>query len=124
MTADIFEDLKQEAYEFSEKRNWLQYHNPKSLSMAISVEAAELLEIFQWWTIEESYERASKMDTKKAIESEVADIIIYILHLANTLNINLEDSIKSKLRLNEIRFSDEYVSDLEDRNFNKKRNKK
>lgn len=121
MTSDIFEELKQKAHTFSEKRNWIQYHNPKSLSMAISVEAAELLEIFQWWTIEESKDRSLDNNIKGAIESEIADIIIYILHFANVMDINIEQSILSKLKLNEARFSTEYVSDLENNNFNKKK---
>ncbi len=120
MTSDIFENLKQKALTFSEKRNWLQYHDPKSLSMAIAVESAELMEIFQWWTNEESRTRSLDDDTKNSIKSEIADIIIYILHLANTLDINLEQSIITKLELNEERFSDNYVSDLEKNKFNKK----
>ena len=118
---DIFDDLKILAKDFSTKRKWLKYHNPKSLSMAIAIESAELMEIFQWWTNEESTTRSIDPNIKTDIESEVADIIIYILHLANTLNIDLEAAVKSKLESNNMRFTDEVVSSLEESNFNKKK---
>ncbi|MCE7737369.1 MAG: nucleotide pyrophosphohydrolase [Candidatus Heimdallarchaeota archaeon] len=120
MPEDIFNNLKTIAKEFSTKRNWLKYHNPKSLSMAITIESAELMEIFQWWTNEESTTRSMDPNIKIDIEGEVADIMIYILHLANTLNINLEDAVKSKLEFNEMRFTDEVVSSLETNNFIRK----
>lgn len=119
MSEDIFDNLKTLAKDFSAKRKWLKYHNPKSLSMAIAIESAELMEIFQWWTNEESATRATDSNVKSDIESEVADIIIYILHLANTLNIDLEAAIRTKLDSNDLRFTDEVVSSLEESNFNK-----
>jgi NTP pyrophosphatase (non-canonical NTP hydrolase) len=119
LNSDIFQELKSEALQFSKKRNWTRYHNPKNLSMAIAVEAAELMEILQWWTIEESRDKSSKKLIKKKIEGEVADILIYILHLANSLDINLENAVKTKLKLNEGRFTDKVVSDLERNGFSK-----
>ena len=87
--------------------------------MAITIEAAELMEIFQWWTLEESITRSNDPKVKDDVEGELADILIYILHLANKLDINLEAAVNLKMQFNEMRFTEEYVSNLERNNFKK-----
>lgn len=88
--------------EFSQQRDWDKFHNPKNISMALSVEASELLEIFQWLDFEQS-ENLSPEKHQHARE-EIADIAVYLIRMCMTLNINLEDAIKDKMKLNEIKY--------------------
>lgn len=84
---------------FSKERDWDQFHSPKNLTMALSVEVSELLEIFQWLTEEQSY---NLNDSKKQhAKEEVADIAIYLLRICIKLNINLEEAIIEKMKKNE-----------------------
>lgn len=84
---------------FSKERDWDQFHSPKNLTMALSVEVSELLEIFQWLTEEQSY---NLNDSKKQhAKEEVADIAIYLLRICMKLNINLEEAIIEKMKKNE-----------------------
>jgi NTP pyrophosphatase (non-canonical NTP hydrolase) len=79
---------------FASERDWEQFHCPKNLSMALSVEASELVEIFQWLTPEES----NFPDQKQlaSIRSEVADIAMYLIRFCDVLEINLEEAIEEK----------------------------
>ena len=86
--------------EFSNERNWEKYHSPKNLSMALSVEASELLEIFQWLTLEESQDKNNISFRKKDVQDELADILTYLLMLADVLEINLETAIQQKISEN------------------------
>tara|TARA_Y100000588_G_scaffold58336_1_gene56648 strand:+ start:717 stop:1139 length:423 start_codon:yes stop_codon:yes gene_type:complete len=86
--------------EFSNERNWQKYHSPKNLSMALSVEASELLEIFQWLTLEESQDKNNISFRKKDVQDELADILTYLLMLADVLEINLETAIQQKISEN------------------------
>lgn len=97
--------------QFSNERNWDEFHNPKNLSMALSVEASELLEIFQWLTLEQ----ASNLNEEKKehAKQEIADIAIYLLRMCMKLEINLEDAILEKMILNEKKYP------LRDKNGNK-----
>lgn len=88
--------------EFAKKREWDQFHSPKNLSMALSVESSELVEIFQWLTEEESY---NLNDSRKYhAEEEVADIAIYLLRICTKLDINLEEAILKKMKKNEKKY--------------------
>jgi len=90
--------IKQKLKKFSNERNWDGYHNPKNLSMALSVEASELVEIFQWLTIEESKSLNDKQI--QATKEELADILIYLIRIADKLDINLEKAVEQKIKLN------------------------
>ena len=84
--------------EFSKQRDWDQFHSPKNLSMALSVEASELVEIFQWLTEEQSYHLdANQLQHAK---EEIADITIYILNLCRKLDIDLESAVLEKIEAN------------------------
>ena len=89
---------------FLEERDWEQFHTPKNLSMAISVESSELMELFQWHDnvpidrIKEDDELMSR------IEEELADVIIYCISLSNRLDIDLLDAVERKMKDNEERF--------------------
>lgn len=102
---DTFQELQKRMEKFVRDRNWTQFHIPKNLSMAIAVEAAELMEIYQWMENEESAHRSiNDEQVRSDLEDEVADIIIYCLSLANATGIDLKSIIENKMRKNNIRF--------------------
>lgn len=96
------EKLQEEVRQFGIKRQWQQYHSPKNLAMALCVEAAELLEIFQWMETEES--RKVDRQTLEHIEQEIGDIQIYLINLANQYNINPLTAAEKKLKHNENKY--------------------
>jgi len=95
---DSLDTLRRRIREFAEARAWERYHNPKNLVMALSVEAAELLEPFQWLTPEQS--RQLSADQREAVRQEIADVLIYLTRLADVLDIDLLDAAADKLALN------------------------
>jgi len=92
--------IQQKLRVFARDRDWEQYHTPKNLSMALAGEAAELLEIFQWMTSEESLVANKTPDGKRAVEEEIADILNYSLRLADLLDIDIEQAILDKIEKN------------------------
>ncbi|WP_288217981.1 nucleotide pyrophosphohydrolase [uncultured Fusobacterium sp.] len=84
---------------FKEDREWDKFHNPKDLAISLSIEAAELLECFQWKTSEQSVK-----ENLDSIKYEIADIAIYLLYLCDKLNINILDAIEEKVKINEIKY--------------------
>lgn len=94
-----FKDLMQMIDEFVEARNWGQFHNIKNLSMALCVEASELMEIFQWCTDQKSIDE-TLLKKKDKIENELADIFYYLLRIASSEQIDLESSLKRKMSQN------------------------
>ena len=89
---------QQQLSTFASDRDWEQFHTPKNLTMALSVEVSELVEIFQWLTPEQSSNLSDEQ--MKATEEEVADVAIYLLRLCDVLNINLSDVVESKIKVN------------------------
>ena len=83
--------------EFAKDRDWEQYHNPKNLAMALTVEAGELQELFQWLTPEESQQ--VKFDSNCAAE-EIADVFLYLARIADVLDIDIGDAVAMKLQKN------------------------
>lgn len=83
---------------FAEERDWNQFHSIKNLSMALNVEASELLEIFQWMTEDES--NSLGKDKLLKVEEELADIFVYLLRIADKLNIDLEKVSLDKIEAN------------------------
>ena len=102
------EDIKSQLREFVRVRNWDQFHSPKNLSMALIVEAAELVEHFQWLTEEESINIESKKLSE--VEEEIADIFIYLMRLSDKLNINLLVAVSNKIAKNEKKYPADLVS--------------
>ena len=84
---------------FRDERNWRQFHNEKDLAISISLEANELLEIFQWKSSEEAV-----ANNLEHIKEELADVFIYGLMLADNLNLDVEKIISDKIKLNEIKY--------------------
>lgn len=106
-TDDSLENLRQRLARFAEDRDWEQFHSPKNLSMALIAEAAELVEHFQWLTTEQSYNLSD--EKKNEVALELADILIYLIRTADRLGINLIDSAKQKIVINEQRYPIEKV---------------
>ncbi len=90
--------LRNELRRFAAARDWQQFHTPKNLAMALSVEAAELLECFQWLTPEQSLRLGGK--ARKAVEEEVADVLLYLLRLADILDIEPLAAAQRKMAVN------------------------
>lgn len=95
--------LQQTLREFAAARHWQPFHTPKNLSTALLVEAAELAEIFQWMTAEQSQASAQDTATKEHIADEVADVLLYLLQLADHCAIDLPAAVASKLVKNAIK---------------------
>ena len=85
---------------FAQERDWEQYHSPKNLSMALAVEASELLEIFQWMTPEESVGIKSDPGQIQAVQDELADILNYVMRLADVLDVDVEKAVMNKIERN------------------------
>ena len=98
------EELTNAIREFAQQRDWERFHSPKNLAMALSVEVAELVELFQWLTPEESAALVETPEGRAAIEDEIADIAIYLLRLADVLGTDVCASAQSKLERNDQRF--------------------
>jgi len=100
--ADSLSDLKQKLQQFVDERDWAQFHSPKNLAMAMIVEAAELVEHFQWNTELES----SVLDDAKReqVGHELADTFVYLLRIAEVLNIDLIDVTNKKIALNALKY--------------------
>lgn len=90
--------LKLKLRKFAEERDWNQFHSPKNLAMALSVEVSELLEIFQWLDEKQSWNLSSR-DSNKAKE-ELADVFLYLIRLSDQLKINLIAEANRKLAVN------------------------
>jgi dCTP diphosphatase len=90
------------ARRFVEERNWVRYQTPKNLAQALAGEVGELSEVFQWLTEAESSQLNAR--ERQAVQEELADIIIYVLRLADVLSVDLERAVEAKLALNEVRY--------------------
>ncbi len=102
-------DLKNRVRDFVDERDWSKYHNPKDVAISIAIEAAELIEHFQW-TDETEIERISKDPTRMAeIEQELADIVIYCLSFANAANIDVAQAVINKIEKNNVKYPAEQV---------------
>jgi dCTP diphosphatase len=99
--------LQQRLAAFAAARDWDQFHSPKNLAMALSVEAAELVEEFQWLTEEES--KALDAERRERVRLELADVFIYLLRLADKLGVDLLDAADRKIALNEQKYPAERV---------------
>ena len=95
--------LQRTLREFAAARNWQPFHTPKNLSAALMVEAAELVEIFQWMTAEESQAAHSEPATKEKIADEVADVLLYLLQVADHCAIDIASAVANKLVKNAVK---------------------
>ena len=102
MSADRLAELQRRLAEFAAARDWDQFHSPKNLAMALAVEAAELVEEFQWLTEEQS--RALDPERRERVRLEAADVLIYLLRLADKLEIDLLRAADDKIAQNEQKY--------------------
>lgn len=98
------DDLTTAIREFAQQRDWERFHTPKNVAMALSVEVAELVELFQWLTPEESATLVDTSEGRAAIEDEIADIAIYLLRIADVMGVDAAAVVRDKLRRNDDRF--------------------
>ena len=94
--------LKAKLVEFRDERDWKQFHNPKDLSQAISIEASELQEHFLWKSQEESHKVVK--ENKEDIEDEMADVFAYLLSLSDVTGIDLGEALLNKLEKNKQKY--------------------
>src|SRR5262245_2540960 len=97
-------DLRQLVAAFVAEREWQIYHDPKNLSMALSVEAAELMEHFQWARSEELAALIKDDAKRAAIGEEIADVACFLLALCNVLNLDLSDTLSQKMEKNRAKY--------------------
>lgn len=90
--------------DFARARDWERFHNPRNLAVALSVEAAELLEVFQWLSDEEAAAIMDEPERALAIRDECADVLIYLVRLADVLGLDLIAAANAKILRNEGRF--------------------
>jgi NTP pyrophosphatase (non-canonical NTP hydrolase) len=102
MMADSLKDLRAKIDAFVAERDWAQFHSPKNLAMAMIVEAAELVEHFQWDTIEESYQLSE--EKRREVGHELADTFVYLLRLAEVTGVDLIQAANDKIALNALKY--------------------
>jgi NTP pyrophosphatase (non-canonical NTP hydrolase) len=91
------DELKRLVEQFVSQRDWHPFHTPKNLSMALAIEAAELMEHFQWLDPAQSRAVAGDADKRAAVGEELADVVCYALAMANELGIDLADALRDKM---------------------------
>lgn len=97
-------DLKQLVADFVAQRDWSRFHAPKNLSMSLAIEAAELMEHFQWISPDESRGLADDPDRLAAVGEELADVLCYALAMSNELGLDISETIRSKMVKNELKY--------------------
>ncbi|HIC88553.1 MAG TPA: nucleotide pyrophosphohydrolase [Anaerolineae bacterium] len=93
-------ELRDAVRRFVNERNWAQFHNPKDLSISIAIEAAELLEEFQWLNAEEVATLVANSEERARVAAELADVLIYCLSLSNAMELDVSRIVLSKLEAN------------------------
>jgi dCTP diphosphatase len=98
------EAIQERLQKFADERNWEQFHTPKNLVMGLCGEVGELIEHFQWLTAEESVAVTHNHNTMEKVREEIADVQIYLLRLADKLQIDMESAIWEKIKKNEDKY--------------------
>ena len=101
------DSVRERLKQFTHARDWAQFHSPKNLSMALSAEAGELLECFQWLTEEQSFNLSEKQ--LENVVDEIADLQLYLILLADKLNVDIVNAVKQKIQKNEEKYPVEKV---------------
>jgi NTP pyrophosphatase (non-canonical NTP hydrolase) len=93
---------------FVAERNWQKYHTPRNLAASVSVEAGELLELFQWTTHDEAVRKTTDdVDFRKAVGEEMSDVLMYLVSLANSMNLDLAAAVEAKMVKNRKKYPPE-----------------
>jgi NTP pyrophosphatase (non-canonical NTP hydrolase) len=102
-------ELREIVRGFVDQREWQKFHSPKNISMALAIEAAELMEHFQWISMDDSRQVGEDPDKLHAVGEELADVLCYALALSNALNIDVAATVKAKMLRNEKKYpAEEY----------------
>ncbi len=94
------EKIAEELQQFATQRDWGQFHTPKNLATSISIESAELLELFQWTRGQKDWSDLKDAELKKKVENEVADILLYLIRFSDLANIDMEKAALRKILIN------------------------
>ncbi len=97
-------ELRTIVRQFVDARDWQQFHSPKNLSMSLAIEAAELMEHFQWITTDASRHLGQQPEKLTQVGEELADVICYALALANELEIDISETLREKMKKNEAKY--------------------
>jgi len=97
-------ELQKKVIEFRDARDWAQYHNPKDLAISLSLEVAELLEIFQWKDLQEVEAIKSDPESRRRVKEELGDILIYALNMCHAFGFDPSEVILEKLEINEKKY--------------------
>ena len=97
-----FGELERRVRRFRDERDWNQFHKPKDLALSVAIEAAELLEHFQWLTEQQSQNLSP--EKREAVGAEIADVLLYLIQLANALGIDPIAAAQDKLKLNAVKY--------------------
>ncbi|MGQ0636178.1 MAG: nucleotide pyrophosphohydrolase [Planctomycetaceae bacterium] len=97
---ETLSDLRRLVQQFVDERDWGQFHAPKNLAMALAIEAAEVMEHFQWLDVADSAAYARDPAQKQRVAEELADVCCYLLSLVNVLELDLSDAVRAKLAKN------------------------
>ena len=103
-TQTTVEQLKARMAEFVAQREWQKYHRPKNLVMSMAIETAELMEHFQWVTHEQADELLTNPESRQAVADEMADVLAFLLSLANCLKLDLAAEFERKMLKNELKY--------------------
>lgn len=106
------DDLTERYKEFVNARDWEQFHTPKNLAEAISIESNELLEIFLWHDNHPSEKVRSDSEVRDRVREEIADVVIYSIAMADQFDIDLTEAVEEKMADNEQRFDKETASEV------------
>jgi NTP pyrophosphatase (non-canonical NTP hydrolase) len=99
---DSLDDLRERLRRFAAERDWEQFHTPKNLAMSIGIEAAEIMEHFQWLTAAQSLDLDHA--ARQEVAHEIADVLLYLIRLADVLDIDPAAAAREKIRLNAIKY--------------------
>ena len=97
-------ELRKIVERFVDERDWHRFHTPKNLAMSLAIEAAELMEHFQWLTPVQSWAVAEEQDKRSAVADELADVFCYLLAMANELGVDLSSALAEKMVKNERKY--------------------
>lgn len=98
------EQLRGAVRRFVAERDWEQFHSPKNLAMSLAIETAELMEHFQWLDVEQSRRYCEEPRRREQVRQELADVLCYVLALANVLEMDLSQAVRDKLRQNAAKY--------------------
>ena len=99
------QQLKTLMRQFVEQRSWQKFHTAKNLAVSVAIESAELLEIFQWYSCEEAHQRGlTDSAIRVHIQEEMADVLLYLLSMANALDIDISEAVVNKLKKNAVKY--------------------